>query len=283
MRIIKCNLFHSMNFRRRCRHRDEKDDYIQPVYKRNDPIQDKGQLALANTCSRQQKGACGPSFSPGTGHINRIGGRVVDKPVNENGEGAYYLELKEGSGELIYDSIQETHAVYEQMKDEREDKDPGYAELDSIKCNADGYCVPFTSHTETPANVIKTEHLKESVKCNNDGYCVPFTSRPETPANDNNTVYLKDHVKCNTGEYSVPCIIRQKTPSKIDKAGHLKDSVKYNTDGYSVPFTYGPGLTTHLNKIEHSDAQLSNSKTKLKTENDDYLIPIADKPEVAYN
>ena len=234
-------------FRRWCRHRDEKDDYIQPVYKSNDQIQDKVQLALANTGSMQQKGACGSSLFPGTEPINRIGGRVVDKPVNDNGEGAYYEELREGSGELIYDSIQESHAVYEQIKNERRGRDPGYAELDSIKCNAGGYCVPSPSQPKKPSNLNKTECLKDSVQC-------------------------------NAGGYSVPCIIRPKTPSKIDKAGHLKDSIKCGTDGYCVPFTYGPVSTANVNKIKHLEAQLSNSKIKIKTENDDYLIPLADKP-----
>ena len=178
-----------------------------------------------------QKGACDSSFSPGTER---------DKPVNYKGDNPYYLELREGSGELIYESIQETHAVYEQMKNEREDRDLEYAELDSIKCDADGYCVPFTSQPEIPANLNKTE-------------C------------------LKDYGQCNAGGYSVPCIIRPKTPSKLDKARHLKDSVKCGTDGYCVPFTYGPGSTANVNKIKHLEAQLSNSKTKIKTENDDYL------------
>ena len=103
-------------FRRRCR---QKDDYTQPVSKSNNAIQDKGQLAHGSSISSGAK-------------IKEIKGRSASKPENHEGDDPYYLELRDDPTEHIYETIPETHAVYEQLNHDREDRDSGYTALDTI-------------------------------------------------------------------------------------------------------------------------------------------------------
>ena len=94
-------------FRRRCR---QKDDYTQPVSKSKNTIQPKGQLSHGSSISSGAK-------------IKEIKGRGASKPENHKGGDPYYLELREDPSEHIDETIPETHAVYEQINHDREDRD----------------------------------------------------------------------------------------------------------------------------------------------------------------
>ena len=135
-----------------------------------------------------------------------------DKLSCQKGDDPYYLELRESSGSLIYESIQETHGVYEQIKNDRQDRGPGYADLKSIKYDSRGYCVPFASQREPPTNDDKTEARKDAtrtVDCSADGYCVPFTNSHELPENVNKNEHLKadqeiDKTNTESDDYLIP-------------------------------------------------------------------------------
>ena len=135
-----------------------------------------------------------------------------DKVAGQKGDDPYYLELRESSGALIYESIQETQGVYEQIKHNMQDRGQMYAGLKSIKYDSGGYCVPFASQREPRTNADKPETQKDAtsnVDCSADGYCVPFINRHALPENVNKNKYLKscrDSDKTNTenDEYLIP-------------------------------------------------------------------------------